>query len=763
MSRRSRYLFPFFLSFFFAALAHANDANYILSVVNTRQETILVRRSGPWCVSWAVSLGDLFRGTANDTATLAPNEVLAFGLFRTGGDCHGKSGFFSIEISPATGTPSWSTQAIYIDADGSMWINPKQSAGYLNKLTGFGRILGDTAVYEFHIGGDRPIVKQPPVPDANYILSIVNLQTQPVHVQVLPNGSMTHCVVMNAPQAPVQLAANDVLAFGFYRSGDCHGENGYIGIRAAGPGMPFHTLADDDLQILTFDAAGNLGLTDPHSVFLKRVENFDRIMGDTAVYELHILPQPPPKPLVTLSQTLVEKYAPLIYLDPNERFFPGDLPTFFSNTMVTCDTRLITQNAATLTVSQLPSGRGAATPGTPDAHCRLDTRTPMTDPHQILPFFAGQPPTATYQPPVYVYIYDYISDDEFTAQYNTFYPYNQGKTVCRGLYLLGSCPGFFGTDEAGDHVADWEMATIRFAGGKPIAVHVGAHGNDEPQTASTYRSIGWGVLSWEGDHPIIYSAQGSHGTWATAGPHAYNSLPNGDTLTDDTGKGKRWETWRNVVLTGTQYDPALNRLVNGINDFLFFRYNGDWGNLHLGKDACEISVIDNPPLCELLGIPRGSEYELTSGPSMPDHDRDRHYVGIPVLPIPHQLYNLKIHIKMGGQDMPDYIGFWVDLDERNQPIFLKEELAPPWLAGTSHDFEITMRQPIETIGDHITKCSFHEALFSSFTKMGPYYIDEVMLTASDDTLSIPIFEKIGYPVYAYDYGHRFYVAEIACP
>jgi hypothetical protein len=311
---------------------------------------------------------------------------------------------------------------------------------------------------------------------------------------------------------------------------------------------------------------------------------------------------------------VIRHYAPLIYLHPEEAFMPSSLEDFAPHVQVECDFKLVTTDIFALTDAMLPPGLGGAPPGSDTARCRMTTREPMFGPYDIKAFFHGRVPAADRPVPVYVFTYDVKGVDTFTAQYSTFYPYNQGKLACPALAPGDRCLGK--RAELGDHVADWELVSIRFSGGKPVAVHVGAHGNREPNMASTYRlsAAGWGGLAWEDDHPIVYSAAGSHGTWATAGTHNYKTLPTGERLNDHTAKGARWETWRAVVLADGKYDFLLNR------------YAGDWGNAHMGRDPCDLSMLGIHGLCRMMGIPVGSEYQLNDGPSMPGRARDRRYL-----------------------------------------------------------------------------------------------------------------------------------------
>lgn len=218
----------------------------------------------------------------------------------------------------------------------------------------------------------------------------------------------------------------------------------------------------------------------------------------------------------------------------------------------------------------------------------------------------------------------------------TFYPYNLGKNICTGPAPYDNC--LTSRVEMGDHVADWELMTIRFFKSEPWAVHVGSHGNDIPKTAWTFLKPSWtrtgspcigppilcnlaagSPLRWEETHPVVYSAAGSHGVYGWSGKHNYITTDVGDQFNDYTSQGIKWQTWNNIVWSD---DPKYSVLLN--------EYDGRWGNPHMGKSGCEVAVVPDWS-CDRLGIP-SNEYQLNDGPSLPNRQRDKAYLDSPYLP-----------------------------------------------------------------------------------------------------------------------------------
>ncbi|CAH0559699.1 unnamed protein product [Brassicogethes aeneus] len=174
----------------------------------------------------------------------------------------------------------------------------------------------------------------------------------------------------------------------------------------------------------------------------------------------------------------------------------------------------------------------------------------------------------------------------FHVTYWVFYPYNEGKEIC----FLGKVPTplifdtcFGNLKPMGNHVGDWEHMSLSFKGKTSpsemfLAVNdAGVYYRYDPKRGVfKYKSqvTRKGVVQrpkfpvlvrTQGGHPVLFSALGSHGLWSSPGIHEFVRLPK---LSDKNGYGVPWKTW-NTVLT---YHMGLSRIPD------WMVYKGRWGN-----------------------------------------------------------------------------------------------------------------------------------------------------------------------------------------
>jgi hypothetical protein len=220
--------------------------------------------------------------------------------------------------------------------------------------------------------------------------------------------------------------------------------------------------------------------------------------------------------------TLLETYAPRVWLHSDEIYMPSSVEWAFPNLKRHVN---------------------------PDGNYWLNTNDPLPEPSDILPFFHGNLNSA----PVYAYfVKKQIPVGEFEVEvvdliYFLYYPYNRGKEVVSTIW--------------GNHVGDWEHITVRLAwqyeemlwAVEPSKIYVAAH-----DLGATFD---WGSSEIQkvGTHPVVFSAWGSHGLWVNPGDHEYDSILS-TPLIDFCNAGAAWDTWENMVAFD-YYDPAGN---NGV-------------------------------------------------------------------------------------------------------------------------------------------------------------------------------------------------------
>ncbi|KAJ3326782.1 Vacuolar protein sorting-associated protein 62 [Blyttiomyces sp. JEL0837] len=167
-----------------------------------------------------------------------------------------------------------------------------------------------------------------------------------------------------------------------------------------------------------------------------------------------------------------------------------------------------------------------------------------------------------------------------------------------------------------DHVGDWERLGIRTVNGQPVSISYYTHGGG-----------GAGTVAWNDSrvkfvpgtqHPVAYSALGSHGMWPTAGANVYHEVLGGlYNLIDDTGDGVQWNTWNNVYPINYQYGGGYT------GDLAWLNYGGHYGNP--GDYSCW--YVKQTKACELADGPPGPNRDLRGPPlsiigtfnSDPDH------------------------------------------------------------------------------------------------------------------------------------------------
>ncbi|CAH1111590.1 unnamed protein product [Psylliodes chrysocephalus] len=308
---------------------------------------------------------------------------------------------------------------------------------------------------------------------------------------------------------------------------------------------------------------------------------------------------------------LVRQWAPLVRLSRGEKFLPSNVETFLNNVYVADDKGKPVFPKLDRNVSQFRTKDWSLV--TFDSIEKLLNKTDS--------FLYGKNPTENS-----VSIYALVTQCNTSAKtpendveengenlyfhvsYWIFYPYNEGKKVCviggvPTLQVFNTCLGSLKT--LGNHVGDWEHMSLSFVGKNvPQSLYLAVHDTgayytyneqnryfqfDHPAKRKAVAQIPKfpPILYNQGDHPVIFSANGSHGMWAIPGENQFNKVPK---LSDTTGYGVPWKTWNNVKIYHLGLDPLP----------YWMSFRGKWGN---PKTNC--LLFKKLGICEYSDGPEG--------------------------------------------------------------------------------------------------------------------------------------------------------------
>ncbi|EEZ97860.1 uncharacterized protein LOC658779 [Tribolium castaneum] len=300
---------------------------------------------------------------------------------------------------------------------------------------------------------------------------------------------------------------------------------------------------------------------------------------------------------------LVTQWAPLIWMSPHEKYYPSSVETFFENVYLANQNEKLIMPAVSKEHFPMLNTKSLFLVTThsveylkSDKLTSLHGHNPKLHP---VPTYAVVS-TCTNKP-------NHYKKPSFTVTYWAFYPYNQGKKICfignvPTLTIFGKCFGHLKT--MGSHVGDWEHVTLSFKG-HPFpselytAIHnTGGYYKYEPHhkhfildSKKNHRRVQGPklppIVRVQNGHPVLFSANGSHGLWPSPGEHEYLKVPY---LTDECGYGVPWKTWENLDI--------LHLGTRNLPKWLFFK--GKWGN---PKKNCVLS--GKLGLCEYTDGPPG--------------------------------------------------------------------------------------------------------------------------------------------------------------
>lgn len=268
------------------------------------------------------------------------------------------------------------------------------------------------------------------------------------------------------------------------------------------------------------------------------------------------------------SYQFVYDYAPKVWLSRHELFFPSSVE-FFSNftTIKTIDRLYWAENII-----------------------------PPPSPADILPYYHGQLPN-NISVPVYAFIMPGKNEKDpvyaiknpmkstIVVSYFTFYPYNRGKPFFDLVW--------------DNHVGDIEHLQIYFDKGKPYKLIAYYH------SWNTTKSWGDSGIQLEGTHPVVFSANGSHGLWFVNGTHQYHKDPN---FYDETDAGVPWNSWKNLVLI-TPYSWEQYENWAGVKWITHLLHWGDPKTEYKNNCLFDFCILNDGPIGFLgqRGIKEGIE------------------------------------------------------------------------------------------------------------------------------------------------------------
>lgn len=206
---------------------------------------------------------------------------------------------------------------------------------------------------------------------------------------------------------------------------------------------------------------------------------------------------------------LVKKFAPIWYFHKNENFYPlvwEDLYPYFK-------------------VERM------------NDKVYMSMKETLTNPSGRQDFMYGSTKN------IVTYVFIETRGNDIIVQYWHLYGYNRGKKVMNTVF--------------GNHVGDIEkfVVFIDKRDMKPYKCIAKAH--------SHAREYDWNAVPKETGHPIVYSAQHSHGTYIMEGEIVYNSFPR---LSDNTSRGLKLETWNNLLILDESNIKGNNSIsVDGKN------------------------------------------------------------------------------------------------------------------------------------------------------------------------------------------------------
>ena len=262
------------------------------------------------------------------------------------------------------------------------------------------------------------------------------------------------------------------------------------------------------------------------------------------------------------------KYAPLVHLYSEEKYLPYDIAEYVKHFHVEYD------NGTTITgtESQMSLAKLALLSEMSQTNdIYMTSNTDFDNDPEWITGVKNKPSLIsgeTKNAPATVIVVD-KGNGWVDAYWFYFYSFNLGP------FVMGLGP-------YGNHVGDWEHSLVRFYNGVPIIVWLSAHGG-----GGAYYYHNLEKHEADPNHPIIFSARGTHANYVSVGQHPHD-LPYA-ILSDFTDRGPLWDPTRNYLgytYNGDKVFPATNN-TNAHHTGREKRYHnwlgfcGHWGDKQL--------------------------------------------------------------------------------------------------------------------------------------------------------------------------------------
>ena len=255
-------------------------------------------------------------------------------------------------------------------------------------------------------------------------------------------------------------------------------------------------------------------------------------------------------------QDLIKKYAPIVYLHPDEDYFPCTIEYFWQNSSLWNQDGVCVVPEGKMSVEKLP-----VDPNDTDWYLDVDNQ-----------YLKGC--KEVNKVPFYVNIVD--NGDTYQIFYIFFYAYNGSFWLC-GVPEK-NCPCF----AVGAHKADVEHICVEVKKGQVYnkdsvtRVYFAAHGHNDGQWISAKD------LVWEGDKILCYSAKHSHASYQKLGT-IWRCL---GFINDNTGRGTVWTPHQLVYIDNDTYWNRYAGSLGLSNHIRTPKNHGWWGHEYETSTNC---------------------------------------------------------------------------------------------------------------------------------------------------------------------------------